>query len=129
MKNLLKRQKGITAIGIILMLVVLGCFVLFTLTAFPLYNEYFAVKSSMDAVVSLPENKRKTASDIRKFFLRNVEINGVERFTDYSVKELLTIKKSKDGKKKYMNVKYVADNKLFKNIYLTMKVDETMELP
>ncbi len=65
---------------------------------------------------------------MRKTFLRNVELNNVERFTDKTVKELVTLKKSKDGKKKYLNVKYQATNKLFKNIHVMMDVDETLEL-
>lgn len=129
MKHISQRQKGMTALGIFLMLAVLACFLLFGFTAFPLYNEYFAVKSSMQNVVNLPLEKRKSIKDIRKFFLRNVQVNGVERFDDYNVKDMVTEKKSKDGKQKYINVKYQADNKLFKNIFLTMKVDETLELP
>ena len=129
MKHLSKHQKGITAIGVMLMLGILACFVLFGLTAFPLYNEYFAVKKSMESVINRPAKERKTAKDVRKIFLRNVELNNVERFTDQTVKELVTIKKSKDGKKKYMNVKYQASNKLFKNMFLMMDVDETIELP
>ena len=73
-------------------------------------------------------NKRKSIKDMRKTFLRNVELNNVERFTDKTVKELVTLKKSKDGKKKYLNVKYQATNKLFKNIHVMMDVDETLEL-
>lgn len=128
MKHVSQRQKGMTAMGIFLILGMLACFALFGLTAFPLYNEYIAVKSGMESVLGQPPAKRKTTTEIQKIFLRNVELNNVERFTDQSVKELVTVQKSKDGKKKYLNVKYNADNKLFSNIYLTMKVDETMEL-
>ena len=128
MKYLCKYQKGMTAIGIFLLLGVLACFILFGLTAFPLYNEYFGVKSSMQSVLNRPEKERKTTREVQKIFLRNAELNNIERFTDQSVKELVTVKKSKDGKKKFMNVKYQATNKLFQNIYLMMDVDETIEL-
>ena len=129
MKHISQRQSGITALGICLILGVLACFVLFGLTAFPLYNEYFIVKSSMESTINLPPAKRKTIKDIRRYFLRNVQINGSERFTDNNVKELVTMKKSKDGKTKYMNVKFDSKNNLFKNLYLQMEVDETMEIP
>lgn len=129
MKHISQRQGGMTALGILMILAMIGCFVLFGLTAFPLYNEYGIVKSSMQSVIDLPPAKRKTTKDIRKFFLRNVEINGVETFTDYNIKDMLTIKKVKGSKKKYLNVKYDKSNNLFKNIYLTMKIDESLELP
>jgi hypothetical protein len=40
----------------------------------------------------------------------------------------VNVKKSKNGKKKYLNVKFQASNKLFDNMYLMMDVDETIEL-
>jgi hypothetical protein len=128
MKHISQRQGGMTALGIFIILAMLACFVLFGLTAFPLYNEYFAVTSGMQSVANADPKLRTTTKEARKIFLRNVELNNVERFTDKSVKELVNVQKSKDGKKKYLNVKYQASNKLFKNIFLMMDVDETIEL-
>jgi Domain of unknown function (DUF4845) len=128
MKHISQRQGGMTAIGIFLILVMLACFAVFGLTAFPLYNEYVNVKSGMQSVLGRTPKDRKTTKQVRSIFLRAVELNNVERFTDQSVKELVHVKKSKDGKKKYLNVKYQATNKLFKNIFLMMDVDETIEL-
>lgn len=128
MKHISQRQGGMTALGIFIILAMLACFVLFGLTAFPLYNEYFSVQSGMQSVLNTEPAKRKTTKEVRSIFLRNLELNNVERFTDQSVKELVNVQKSKDGKKKYLNVKYQAKNKLFKNIYLMMDVDETIEL-
>ncbi len=128
MKHISQRQKGMTALGIFMILGMLACFFTFGLTLFPLYNEYINVKSGMQSVLNQPPAKRKNVKSIRKTFLRNVELNNVERFTDQSVKELVNVKKSKDGKKKFLNVKYQATNKLFKNIHIMMDVDETVEL-
>lgn len=114
--------------GIFIIMAMLACFVLFALTAFPLYNEYFAVKKSMQSVINQDPKLRTTTKEIRKIFLRNVELNNVQRFTDKTVKELVNVQKSKDGKKRYLNVKYQSSNKLFKNIFLMMDVDETLEL-
>jgi len=128
MNHISQRQGGMTALGIFLILAMLACFGLFGLTAFPLYNEYINVKSAMESVVNTAPAKRKTTKQIRSKFLRMVELNNVERFTDTTVKELVNVQKSKDGKKKYLNVKYQATNKLFSNIFLMMDVDETVEL-
>lgn len=128
MKRISQQQRGMTALGIFIIVAMVACFFAFGLTAFPLYNEYASVKSGMESVLNRPPAKRNKVHLVRKIFLRSVELNNVERFTDQSVKELVTVTKSKDGKKKFLNVKYEATNKLFKNIYLMMKVDETMEL-
>ncbi|HIF51047.1 MAG TPA: DUF4845 domain-containing protein [Thiotrichaceae bacterium] len=128
MKHISQRQGGMTALGIFIIIAMLACFFKFGLTIFPLYNEYASVKSGLQSVLNRPLAKRKTVKQIRKIFLRSVELNNVERFTDQSVKELVTVTKSKSGKKKFLNVKYQATNKLFQNIHIMMDVDETVEL-
>lgn len=128
MKHISQRQSGMTALGIFIILVMVGFFILFGLTAFPLYNERMNVISSMESVKNLPLAKRKTTKQIRKYFLRNVQVNGVERFTDYNLIDMVFVNKSKDGKKKFMNVKYQATNNLFKDVFLMLDVDETLQL-
>jgi len=128
MKHISQRQGGMTALGIFIIIAMVACFFKFGLTLFPLYNEYTAVKSGMQSVLNRPLDKRKTVKQIRKIFLRSVELNNVERFTDQSVKELVTVTKSKSGKKKFLNVKYQATNKLFQNIHIMMDVEEVIEL-
>jgi len=128
MKHISQRQGGMTALGIFIIVAMIACFVTFGLRLFPIYNEYTLVKAAMESVLKQPPAKRKTAKDVRKIFLRNVEINGVEKFTDFNIKEFVNVKKSKNGKKKYLHVKYQSSNKLVKNIHLMMDVDETIEL-
>jgi uncharacterized protein DUF4845 len=128
-KHISQRQKGMTALGIFIILGMLACFVSFGLTVFPLYNEYWTVKSGMQSIVELPPAKRKNITDIRKYFLRNMEINNVNRFNRVTIKEYVTMQKSKDGKTKYLNVKYNSTNNWFHNITIMMEVDETVELP
>lgn len=129
MNPIKRRQGGITFIGILLMLAVLACFVLFVLKAFPLYNEYFAVKTAMNSVASQPADLLVTTRDIQKSFLKNVQLNNVQRFDDKSVKELVMIEKpAKKGQPRVMRVKYESRNVLFKNIYLLMAVDESIAI-
>jgi hypothetical protein len=128
MKNILQLQRGMTVLGIFILLGMFGCFLLFGLTASPLYNEYITVQSGMKSVLSRIPSDRKTTKQVRRVFLKNMEMNNVERFNDITVKEYVNVKKSKNGKKKYLNVKFQASNKLFDNMYLMMDVDETIEL-
>lgn len=128
MKHISQRQGGITALGIFFMLAIFACFLTFGLRLFPLYNEYLGVKSSMESVLNQAPDKRKTIKQIRVLFLKSTGLNSVYYFDEKNVKEHVTLKKSKDGKKKYLNVKYQKSNKLFKNIHLMMDVDESLEL-
>ena len=128
MKNPAKYQRGVSPFTIFLILAVLACFLTFIFTIFPLYSEAMNVKNSMESVLSQPPAKRQTVKDVRRIFLRNAEINNLQRFDNNSVRELVNIRQQKDTGKKYLHVKYRAENKFFKNIYLMLDFDETLEL-
>lgn len=128
MKNPAKYQRGMSPLTIFLILAALACFLTFIFTIFPLYNESLNVKNSMESVLSQPPAKRQTVKDVRRIFLRNAGINNLQRFDGNAVEELVNIRKEKDTGKTYLHVKYRAENKLFKNIYLMLDFDETLEL-
>ena len=128
MKNPAKYQRGVSPFTVFLILAVLACFLTFIFTIFPLYSESMNVKNSMESVLSQPPAKRQTVKDVRRIFLRNANINNLQRFDDNSVRELVNIRQQKDTGKKYLHVKYRAENKLFKNVYLMLDFDETLEL-
>ena len=128
MKNPAKYQRGMSPLTIFLILAALACFLTFIFTIFPLYNESINVKNSMESVLSQPPAKRQTVKDVRRIFLRNAGINNLQRFDGNSVEEMVNIRKEKDTGKTYLHVKYRAENKLFKNIYLMLDFDETLEL-
>ena len=113
---------------IFLILAALACFLTFIFTIFPLYNESLNVKNSMESVLSQPPAKRQTVKDVRRIFLRNANINNLQRFDGNAVEEMVNLRKEKDTGKTYLHVKYRAENKLFKNIYLMLDFDETLEL-
>lgn len=113
---------------IFLILAALACFLIFIFTIFPLYNESMSVKNSMESVLSQPPARRQTVKDVRRIFLRNANINNLQRFDDASVQEMVNLRQQKDTGKTYLHVKYRAENKLFKNIYLMLDFDETLEL-
>ncbi len=128
MNQMIRKQGGITAIGIFLMLGVLACFVLAGLKAFPLYNEYISVISSMESVSNQPPANIKRTKDVYKVFVKNVQINGVERFNSGNIKQFATVTKSKKTKKRTLNIKYQSQNNLFKNLFFMMDVDESVDL-
>lgn len=92
-------------------------------------NEYTGLKSSMTSVLNQPAERRKSIKDMRKLFIKAADLNSLYFFTDQNIKEYMTLKKSKDGKKKFLNVKYQHSKKLFSNVHVMMDVDETMEIP
>lgn len=128
MKHISQRQGGMTALGIFLILAMIGCFFAFGIKAFPLFNEHMGIKSTMQSVLNQPYERRKTTKMLRELFVKNAKINGLYQFDNINIKKYLKVKKSKDGNK-YMNFTYENTNPLFMNFSLLIEVDETMEIP
>ena len=127
MKNLLKHQEGITFIGILVILGMLGCFFLFGLRAFPLYTEHFAIKQAMKGVASQPYKSRNSIAKVRRLLLKNLDINHVYTFNSKNIKKVSTLKKKKG--KQILYFKHTESKRLFGDLYLTLKIDESLELP
>ena len=127
MKNLLKHQEGMTFLGILIILGMLGCFFLFGLRAFPLYSEHFAIKQAMKGVAAQPYKSRNSIRKVRILLLRNLDINSVYTFNEKTLKEATTVKKKKGKRILYFN--HTKSELLFGDLYLTLKTDESIELP
>ena len=127
MKNLLKHQEGITFLGILIILGMLGCFFLFGLRAFPLYTEHFAIKQAMKGVAAQPYKSRNSITKIRTLLLKNLDINSVYSFNGKNIKKVTTLKKKKGKRILYFN--NLKSERLFGDLYLTLKTDESIELP
>jgi hypothetical protein len=125
MKN---KQHGIGFQGWTTILAVMACFLLFGLRAFPLYNEKLTVISNMEALASRPNADKMSVKDVRKFFLRNMEIANTTRFTDQSVKKLATVITDKKTKKRYLRVAFEARNNLVKDLNLLLVFDHKVQL-
>ena len=127
MKNLLKHQEGITFLGILIILGMLGCFFLFGLRAFPLYTEHFAIKQAMKGVAAQPYESRNSIARVRSLLLKNLDINSVYSFNNKNIKKVTTLKKKKGKRILYFN--NLKSERLFGDLYLTLKTDESIELP
>jgi len=127
MKNLLKHQEGITFLGILVILGMLGCFFLFGLRAFPLYTEHFAIIQSMKGVAAQPYKSRNNIKRVRSLLLKNLNINAVYSFNSRNIKKVTALKKKKG--KRILYFKYTKSERLFGELYLTLKTDESIELP
>lgn len=129
MKNMMKKQKGVTFIGWCIILAIIAFFVLITLRLFPLYNEKMIVVSAMKSVSSRPGISEETDREIRKQFLRTVQIGGSNRFDDQSVMKLVTIEKPREsGGNKRLTVGFEARNKFFDDIDFVLVFNESYEL-
>lgn len=128
MKQMMKKQLGIGFWGWSSILAILGLIVLFGLRLFPLYNEKFLVDQSMQSVANRPDAAKLSVDEIRKYFLKNAQINGSNRFNDRNIKTHLKMNKPEKGKPKSFTVTFEARNKLFDVIELLLVYNNTVEL-
>ncbi|MCH7694893.1 MAG: DUF4845 domain-containing protein [Proteobacteria bacterium] len=130
MRVMRARQRGMTFWGVLFIFGFIVIVVLFSLRAFPLYNEKMSVISAMNSVSQRPDASKLTTKNIRKYFLRNIEATtNIERFTDQSVKQLVkVIKPRKKGQPRILHVKYQATSPLVAELYLLLEFDERMEI-
>ncbi len=130
MRIMRARQRGMTFWGVLFIFGFIAIVVLFSLRAFPLYNEKMSVISAMNSVSQRPDASKLTTKNIRKYFLRNIEATtNIERFTDQSVKQLVkVIKPRKKGQPRILHVKYQATSPLAADLYLLLEFDERMEI-
>lgn len=82
----------------------------------------------MENIASRPDALTLSTRAIRKAFLKNMEIANSTRFDDKTIKELVTVKKDKKTKKKYLHVQYDGKNDFIKEIKLLLVFDHKVEL-
>ena len=81
----LKSQQGMTAIGWIIVLGLIGFFVLLALRMTPAYLEYMTVKASLESLQNEPGITEKTAPEIRSMLSKRFDVNDVKNVTGKDV--------------------------------------------
>ena len=80
----LHRQKGVTAIGWLIVLGLIGFFTLLTLKMTPSYLEYYKIASSLESLEKEPGIR--SPDDIRRLLNRRFNISYVETINEKDVK-------------------------------------------
>ncbi|MEO5595666.1 MAG: DUF4845 domain-containing protein [Lysobacteraceae bacterium] len=85
-KLIVGRQRGITMIGFLLGLIVLGFFAYLGMRIVPMYIEYFSVVKSLKHVVAQPGIEKNDEYKIRDYLSREFDIGYVDSIQDKDVK-------------------------------------------
>ncbi len=128
MMHLKSKQQGMSFLGIVFLILVFVVFGALGLRLYPLYYDKFQIISAMQSVTERADAADLTPSQVRSYFMRNIEITNIRRFTDANIKQHLKILKGKKGEPNQMKLKYEAENKFFADIYFNLKFEETMPL-
>ena len=71
------KQRGITLLGFILVLIVLAIFAVIAMNLFPVYNEAFSVKTSMESVARQPGASNQNITQLQRSLQKFLDINSV----------------------------------------------------
>jgi septum formation topological specificity factor MinE len=115
-------QKGMTAIGWMLVLGLIAFFTLITLRMVPLYLEYGKVASTLESLKDQPNITRQTRREIIKLISKRFDVNDVDNV------DLKLIKVSKDKGVLKVGINYERREHLVGNIDIVATFDKQIEV-
>jgi hypothetical protein len=114
-------QRGLTLLGFIMVLMVVGIFAFVGLKLFPVYAEYYSVVSDMKGIQSEPGVANMSPDIIRDRLFRRFNISYVSSVKSENVKVI-----RQNGYN--LNVKYEVRKPLVYNLDFVAKFDKTVDL-
>lgn len=82
----MKKQSGMTLIGFVITLAVVGVFAYVGMKLFPMYQEFFAVKTALRGLASDPGIGGQDPASIERLFFRKLYISYSENVKPENVK-------------------------------------------
>ena len=117
-----RTQTGITLIGFVIVLAVVGMFAYVGMQLFPMYQEFFSVKTALKGLASEPGIANADPAKIQDLFFRRMDINYSENVKPEHVK--LT----RDGPGWRMDVNYEVRRPLIANLDVVGKFEASQNL-
>ena len=118
----MRNQRGITLIGFVVMLALVGVLAYLGMKVFPIYEQFFSVRSAMKGVASEPGVGQMDPAKIKDLFFRRLYINYSESVKPSHVK----IERMDGGWK--MSVSYEVRRPLVGNLDVVGKFDASEPL-
>lgn len=115
-------QRGITFWGWLYILATLGFILLFSIKSFPVYMNYYDIKSTLEWAAKQPELANASQREIRNRIQRRFDSGYVRNINARDVK----LEREKDGR--YLSVEYEVREPLFYNIDLVYSFKERVQL-
>lgn len=124
MNNVRARQSGITLIGFIMVMAVVGFFAFLFMKLFPAYNEFYNVTSAMEAVAKEPGAGRMSPAAIFMSLEKRMYVNYVDR--ENVDKRAFQLKRAGAGYT--LAVKYERRDSLIYNLDYVASFEHTVQV-
>ena len=116
------RQRGMTVIGMLLLIVVIAFVALIGMKVVPMYIQYFSIKSTIENVRKEPLLAQMTTSDIQNAIQKRFDIGYVDNISARDLK----IRNERSGR--VLDLIYQDERSLFYGLYVLLKVNESIPL-
>jgi hypothetical protein len=118
------KQRGMTVIGMLLLLIVIAFAALIAMKVVPMYIEYYTIKSTIESIRKEPQLAQMSPTDIHNAIQRRFDIGYVERLKARDLK----IRNDAESRGRVLELVYEDERELFYGLYILLKVDETVPL-
>lgn len=125
--SLRKGQDGMTILGMLMLAAVVGFVGLIVMKLVPLYMESFKIDQALDSMSQDSGLLTATKQEIRKKFIRRMDIEDVDRFTERNIRNYMTIEST--GSSVSVAIKYEGRAGLFGNLTLVADFDKRIRVP
>jgi hypothetical protein len=114
-----RKQDGVTLIGFLMILMVVGFFAFLVMRLFPVYSEYYGVRQAMKAVAQEPGIATKTPEQVKEALDRRFNISYV------TTPKRNNVRVTRQGGSYVLNVKYERRGELLYNLEYIATFDHT----
>lgn len=119
-----QKQKGMTAIGWLMVLALGGLIAIVLMKLIPVYIQGYQIYDALESMAADPGLRGKSVGEIKKNFKRRLDINSVYDVTDDDI----TI--SRGNNRSYVvELDYEPRKALFGNLYVVVVFQKTVEIP
>lgn len=117
-----RRERGMTAMGFVLVLIVIGFSALIAMKVLPIYLDYFSIRSTLEGLASEPGVRERSPADITKAIERRFDVSFV------TVIKAKDVKIQKKGGAISLILQYEDRRPLLSNLDVVASFDEVIVL-
>ena len=121
----LRQQRGLTFIGLLIVIALIAFFALVLMKVGPLYIENASINAALENQIGMPGVGKEGPRGIRKSIQRQLDVDDVKSIHSKDVK----VVKSKESQVWLVTAEYEARTNLFANVGVFINFSKTVEVP
>lgn len=122
--SFIKRQRGISFLGLVVLVGILGFASVIGLKLIPIYMDSWKIDKVMQAVIEDPEVNSHTRNEVVQSMLKRLDIDAVDAVNYTNYKESMTVTKKKNSTT--IDIFYRVETPLIGNLSLVAEFDKSV---